>query len=193
MDKRKMLTLLGEKVEECKKCPDLAENRIRTVLHSGNPYGKVTLVAEAPGENEVKQGEVLVGRSGKLLNNIMTTVGWTRENDVYLCNILRCRPPNNRKPTDEECLNCEPFLELQLDIVNPKFIVCLGTVAAQNLLKTRSTISSLRGKVHQYKDAKVICSFHPSYALRNPDAKMDIYEDLMKMEKLITSEKTGVS
>jgi len=190
MNKIELLNILNEKVCQCTKCPELVENRTQTVLHSGNPNAKILFLAEAPGRDEDEQGEVLVGRAGKLFTNIIKACGWTRE-DVYCCNILKCRPPHNRTPTSQEAQNCEPFLKLQIRIVNPKYIVCLGSVAAQNLLKTEERITHLRGRWFQYVDrsvnAKVLCSYHPSYLLRNQSAKEDVWEDLQLLIKEINN------
>lgn len=190
MNRREMLTLLNDTVCKCEKCPELASTRTQTVLDSGNPDAKVLMLAEAPGEDEDKQGEVLVGRAGQLLTNIIKACGWDRTKDVYLCNILKCRPPKNRRPTEVESSNCEGFLKLQLKIVNPKIIVCLGATAANNLLKIDSPIGQLRGRWFKYEEgvvnADVICTYHPSYLLRNPSAKQDVWEDMQTLaNKLI--------
>lgn len=179
MEKRQMLQLLSEKVAMCSKCPELVANRTQTVMHSGNIDAKITILAEAPGADEDKTGEVLIGRAGKLLTNIINSTGLDRSKDCYLCNIAKCRPPNNRPPTETECNNCRPFLELQLKIINPQYIVCLGNTAAQNLLKTSERISCLRGQWFSFNNIKVLCTWHPSYALRNKTAKFEIYQDLM--------------
>jgi len=183
MDRRKMLKVLHEKVAACKKCPELAESRTQTVMDSGNPSAEICFVAEAPGRNEDVEGEVLVGKAGRLLTNIIKAAGWDRQTQTYLMNILKCRPPQNRTPTVEECQNCLPFFKLQLRIVNPKYIICLGNVAAQNLLNREDNISSLRGQLYDYEDdpvkAKVLCTYHPSFALRQGDsAKEQIWDDM---------------
>lgn len=182
MNKREMLKLLHEKVAACQKCPELVANRTQTVMDSGNPNASICFVAEAPGRNEDVEGEVLVGRAGRLLTNIIKACGWDRATQTYLCNITKCRPPQNRTPTAQECFNCLPFFKLQLRIVNPKYIVCLGNVAAQNVLGRDDNISSLRGQLYDYEDgplkAKVLCTYHPSFLLRNENAKEDVWEDL---------------
>lgn len=189
MQKVELLNTLNEKVCNCTKCPDLVANRTHTVLHSGNPTAKILMLGEAPGQDEDEQGEVFVGRAGKLLTNIINACGWDREKDIYLCNILKCRPPNNRRPTENEAKNCETYLKFQIKIVNPKFIVCLGATAACNLLKVDHPIGYMRGRWFKYEDshvnADVICTYHPSYLLRNPKAKEDVWEDLqILMEKI---------
>ena len=187
MNHKEMLVLLNEKICKCEKCPELVANRTQTVLDSGNPDAKILMLAEAPGEDEDKQGEVLIGRAGQLLTNIIKACGWDRTKDIYLCNILKCRPPSNRKPTLEEASNCDPFLKLQLKIVNPKIIICLGATAANNLLKTDTSIGQLRGRWFKYENADVICTYHPSYALRQSSAKMNIYDDFQLVIEKIKS------
>lgn len=181
MNKREMLTLLHEKVAHCKKCPELVESRTQTVLDSGNPNAKLCFVAEAPGRNEDVEGEVLVGKAGRLLTNIISACGMNRSTDAYLCNIIKCRPPQNRTPNEQECKNCLPFFKLQVHIIDPKYIVCLGNIAAQNLLGRDENISNLRGRLFDYEDAhvkaKVLCTYHPSFLLRNEFAKEDVWED----------------
>jgi uracil-DNA glycosylase len=141
-----MLSLLKEKVCECKKCPELVENRTQIVMDSGNPDAKILILAEAPGKDEDESGESFVGDAGKLLSNIIKACDLSRKNDVYICNVLKCRPPKNRRPKKQEIENCAPFLRLQIKIINPKIILCLGDVAAQHLLKIEVPISHLRGK-----------------------------------------------
>jgi DNA polymerase len=187
MQKVEMLTLLDDKIKVCTKCPELVENRTNTVLGSGNPNAKVVFCGEAPGKDEDKSGEAFVGQAGKLLSSILEACGLNRHEDVYIMNVVKCRPPNNRVPTKTECQNCRPFFDLQLKVINPEYIVCLGTVAAQNLLITEERISDLRGRWFSYKEAKVICTFHPSYALRRKYAKKEIWNDLQPLLKLIRS------
>jgi uracil-DNA glycosylase len=187
--KIEMLEMLSEKVSQCKKCSSLVENRKQTVFGDGPANAKVCLLAEAPGRIENSTGHVLCGPAGQLLNNILKATGLNRES-VYTLNVIKCQPPNNRLPTEEECNNCRPFLELQLQIINPKYILCLGSVAAQNLLKTRDLISSLRGSWFKYKDAHVdsdvLCTYHPAFALRQGDkAKKEIFNDIqLLIEKM---------
>ena len=181
-----MLQMLEEKVSACTKCQELADTRTQTVFGEGNKDAKIFFLGEAPGADEDKQGRPFVGRAGKLLNSIIEACGWKRE-EVYIGNILKCRPPGNRNPTDEEACNCEPFLQLQLAIIVPKYIVCLGTVAAQNLLKTEERIGNLRGKWFTYKDAKVMCTYHPAYLIRNPKEKKKVWDDLQMVIQDINS------
>lgn len=178
MKKNHKLSLVREKVQACVKCSELVEYRTQTVFGVGNPNTKIVLLGEAPGKDEDLQGEPFVGKSGQLLTNILSSLGLSRD-DVYILNILKCRPPQNRTPTKEESNNCRKFLDLQLRVIDPKFIVCLGTTAAQNLLDTDEKITNLRGKTFDYLTYKVICTFHPSYGLRVNNAKYEIYKDLM--------------
>lgn len=176
------LQLINEKVKECDRCKELTTYRTQTVFGDGSPEARVVFLGEAPGKDEDVQGVPFVGKAGQLLNNIITACGLKRE-DVYICNILRCRPPNNRTPLPEETENCRPFLDLQLKVVNPEYIVCLGACAAQNLLATKTPISQMRRQWFQYGGAKVLCTFHPAYLLRNPHAKKDMWDDMQLLLK----------
>jgi len=168
---------LARRVADCSRCAELVGYRTQTVFGVGNPYARLVFVGEAPGEDEDRQGEPFVGAAGQLLNRILAACGLRRE-DVYIMNILRCRPPGNRTPSPEEAENCREFLEGQLEIIRPEFICCLGACAAQNLLQTRTPIGKLRGKIHKYRGAKVVCTYHPAYLLRYPAAKKDCWEDM---------------
>jgi DNA polymerase len=144
----------------------------------GNPHADLVFLGEAPGADEAKQGEPFVGRAGQLLTDIITKGMKMRREDVYICNILRCRPPGNRNPLPDEAAHCRPFLDRTLELIKPKFICCLGAVAAKNLLASEQTIGALRGKVRDYQGIKVICTYHPAYLLRNPAAKKDTWDDI---------------
>jgi DNA polymerase len=172
-----VLAVLAAKVRECTRCAELAGTRTQTVFGVGNPQARIVFVGEAPGADEDAQGEPFVGRAGQLLNQIITASRLTRE-EIYICNVLKCRPPGNRTPNDDECANCREYLEGQLAAINPEYIVCWGAVAARNLLKSPLTIGKLRGKLHQYGRAKVLCTYHPSYLLRNQAAKKDVWQDM---------------
>jgi len=172
-----VLAVLAAKVRECTRCAELAGTRTQTVFGVGNPQARIVFVGEAPGADEDAQGEPFVGRAGQLLNQIITASRLTRE-EIYICNVLKCRPPGNRTPNDDECANCREYLEGQLAAINPEYIVCWGAVAARNLLKSPLTIGTLRGKLHEYGRAKVLCTYHPSYLLRNPAAKKDVWQDM---------------
>lgn len=175
--KQDALTALAAKVAKCKRCQELASTRTQTVFGVGNPNAKIMFIGEAPGADEDAKGEPFVGRAGQLLNKIIEACDMQRE-EIYICNILRCRPPGNRNPSDEEAANCREFLDRQIEVVNPKYIVCWGTVAARNLLGSDLTIGKLRGEFHKYGKAKVLCTYHPSYLLRNPSSKKDVWIDM---------------
>ncbi len=176
-DREAALAALSESVAQCVRCQELAETRTQTVFGVGNPEAKVMFIGEAPGADEDRQGEPFVGRAGQLLTKIIEACGWTRE-DIYICNILRCRPPGNRNPTDEEAGNCREYLDGQISTIDPDYIVCWGSVAAKNLLGQETPIGRMRGKFFEYGRAKVMCTYHPSYLLRNPAAKKPVWEDM---------------
>lgn len=187
MQKVDALKILSNKVANCNLCQELATTRTQTVFSDGNPNSSIVFVAEAPGKEEDLQGIPLVGRSGKLLNSALDGLGINRQ-DIYICNILKCRPPNNRTPTEVECNNCKPFFDLQLKLIDPKIIVCLGSVAASNILQTFESISSLRGRVHKImlndKNVNVICWYHPSFILRG-NKKDLLFEDMNLLKQLL--------
>lgn len=168
---------LSCQVADCTRCQELASTRTQTVFGVGNPEARLLFLGEAPGADEDKQGEPFVGRAGQLMNKIIEAMQLKRE-DLYICNILRCRPPGNRNPSPEEAAQCREWLDGQLRIVDPDFIVCWGTIAAQNLLNSTETISKMRGRFLRYGRAKVLCTYHPSYLLRNPSAKKPVWEDM---------------
>ena len=176
MNKQEKLNILNEKVKVCDKCEELTLYRKNTVFGEGNPNG-IVFMGEAPGKNEDEKGRPFVGRAGELLDNILKACGLEREK-VYILNVLKCRPPSNRVPAPEEAANCRPFLDLQLKIINPKYIVCMGASAANYLLNIKMPIGNMRNQWFEYGGAKVLCTFHPAYLLRNPDAKKDMWEDL---------------
>ena len=176
------LCRLAGVVASCKRCQELADTRTQTVFGVGDADARIMFVGEAPGAEEDQQGEPFVGRAGGLLNKIIEACQLTRE-EIYICNILRCRPPGNRNPRPQEAGNCREFLDAQIQVVNPEYIVCWGTVAAQNLLNEQRTIGRLRGEFHQHGPAKVLCTYHPSYLLRNPSAKKDVWNDMKILMK----------
>lgn len=171
------LAVLQEEVAGCTRCAELASTRKQTVFGVGNPSARLCFLGEAPGADEDRLGEPFVGRAGQLLDKIIVACQMKRE-EAYICNVLKCRPPNNRNPLPDEASNCRRFLDRQLELVGPEFICCLGAVAAQNLLGTQQSIGKLRGKVHSYRGAKVVCTYHPAYLLRNPAAKKDTWDDM---------------
>ena len=173
----KTLKILAQEIAGCTRCHELASTRTQTVFGVGDPQARLVFLGEAPGADEDKQGEPFVGRAGQLLNKILEACKLRRE-DVYILNILKCRPPGNRNPLPEESQNCRRYLHRQLELIKPEYICCLGSVAAQNLLETTETIGRLRGRVHQFHGVKVVCTYHPAYLLRNPSAKKQTWEDM---------------
>ena len=171
------LTVLRQQVAECTRCDELARTRTQTVFGIGNPSARLSFLGEAPGADEDRLGEPFVGRAGQLLTKIIEACRMKRE-DVYILNMIKCRPPNNRNPLPQELTNCRSYLERQLDLIRPEFICCLGAVAAQNLLGTTLSIGKLRGKVHTYRGAKVVCTYHPAFLLRSPAFKKETWEDM---------------
>ena len=170
-DRVAALAAVACKVAACTRCRELVRNRTQTVFGVGDPHARLVFVGEAPGADEDRQGEPFVGRAGQLLNDIIIKGMKLRRQDVYILNILRCRPPDNRTPLAVEAAACREYLDAQLDIIRPEFICCLGACAAQNLLGTDVTIGRLRGRFHDYHGIKVICTYHPAYVLRNPPAE----------------------
>ena len=173
---------LKQEVASCTAC-GLDKTRTQTVFGVGNTQAELMVIGEAPGFNEDKQGEPFVGRAGQLLTKIIESMGLSR-NDVFIANVLKCRPPGNRNPYPDEIFNCEPYLVRQLEIIRPKVVCALGNFAAQVLLKTGKPISVLRGKFYDYHGMKVLPTFHPAYLLRNPKDKRLVWEDM----KLILKE-----
>ena len=171
------LLALSQTVAQCTRCTELAATRTQTVFGVGNPEARLAFIGEAPGADEDAQGEPFVGRAGQLLNKIIEAMKLTRE-EIYICNILRCRPPGNRLPAPEEAGHCREYLDGQPGIVRPEYIVCWGSCASQNLLGATDPIGKLRGRFFQYGGAKVLCTYHPSYLLRNPAAKKDVWDDM---------------
>lgn len=176
-DRNEALNVIRHTVAKCTRCTELCTTRTQTVFGVGNPMTRLVFLGEAPGADEDAKGEPFVGKAGQLLNKIIEACTLKRE-DVYILNILKCRPPDNRAPTPDESANCREYLEAQLDIIQPEYICCLGATAAKNLLNTEVSISKLRGKFATYRGIKVMCTYHPAYLLRNPAAKRDVWEDM---------------
>ena len=168
---------LEARVSTCEACR-LCEKRTNTVFGVGDREADWMLIGEAPGENEDKQGEPFVGQAGKLLDAMLRALSLARGENVYIANVVKCRPPGNRNPEPDEVARCEPYLQRQVALVKPKLIIALGRVAAQNLLKTDASISSLRGRVHRYEDVPVIVTYHPAYLLRSLPDKAKAWVDL---------------
>lgn len=166
----------------CQKC-SLGKTRTNFVFGVGNPDATLMFIGEAPGRDEDLQGEPFVGRAGQLLNKIIESIGFVRE-DVYIGNILKCRPPNNRDPQPEEVDGCEPYLHRQIDLINPAVICALGRIAAQTLLRTKATLGKLRENIHTYQGKQLIVTYHPAALLRNPNWKKPAWEDIQLLRKV---------
>lgn len=169
---------------ECTRCKLHTLGRQMIVFGSGNPNADLMFVGEAPGADEDEQGVPFVGRAGQLLTKIIEAIGLRRE-DVYIANVIKCRPPGNRNPEPDEVATCEPFLFRQIDHIKPRVIVALGTFAAHALLKTDVPISRIRGKLHDYRGAQLIPTFHPAYLLRSPERKREVWEDMKLVKSLL--------
>jgi uracil-DNA glycosylase len=171
------LEIIRREVAACTRCAELAATRTQTVFGVGNLNARLMFVGEAPGADEDRQGEPFVGKAGQLLTKIIEACRMTRD-DVYIANILKCRPPGNRNPEPDEVKNCRGYLDRQLAIIRPDYICCLGSVAAKSLLNTETTIGRMRGRFYEYEGIPVLCTYHPAYLLRNPSAKRDVWEDM---------------
>jgi len=169
---------------DCRRCK-LCTERTKIVFGTGNPAAKLVFVGEGPGYDEDRKGEPFVGKAGQLLTKIIEAMNLTRDK-VYICNIIKCRPPGNRNPAPDEIKACFPFLERQLDAIRPDFICALGTFAAQTLLDADEPISKMRGRLYDYRGMKVMPTYHPAYLLRNPEKKRDVWEDMKKLISLMT-------
>jgi DNA polymerase len=170
--------------EECSRCKLHSLGRRQIVFGVGNPNADLMFVGEAPGADEDIQGEPFVGRAGQLLTKIIEAIGLRRD-DVYIANVIKCRPPGNRNPEPDEVQQCQPFLFRQIDIVKPKVIVALGKFAAQCLLETDAPITRIRGREFAYRDAVLIPTYHPAYLLRTPSAKRDVWEDMKRVRAIL--------
>lgn len=181
--KTEKLKELQEQVNECTLC-ELHKTRTNVVFGTGSSNADLMFVGEAPGHNEDVQGEPFVGRAGQLLTKIIEAIGFKRD-DVYIANILKCRPPENRNPASDEIALCTPHLIKQIEIIGPKIICALGTFAAQTLLNTKESIGSLRGKFHEYQGTKLLATYHPAYLLRSPGEKKKTWEDMKKVRDFL--------
>ena len=182
--KEEQLTKICQEMANCQLC-QLAKTRHNLVFGDGNFHAQIVFVGEAPGADEDEQGLPFVGRAGQLLTDIIVKGMKLDRKDVYICNILKCRPPGNRNPLPDEISKCEPFLKKQLQIISPKIICALGTFAAQTLLHTDIPISALRGRFHSYEGIKLMPTYHPAYLLRNQSAKKPVWEDVQMIMKEI--------
>jgi DNA polymerase len=176
-----LLAALAAEVAVCQRCPHLAATRTQTVFGTGSPTARLMFVGEAPGADEDRTGQPFVGRAGQLLTDMITKgMGLTRD-EVYIANVLKSRPPENRTPLPDEVAHCLPYLERQIEIIRPEFLCLLGATASQALLQTALSMGRLRGRWHRYRGIATIVTYHPSYLLRNPPAKKDAWEDLQML------------
>ncbi len=180
------LTALREVLGDCQRCK-LASGRKNIVFGQGNPHAALMFVGEAPGADEDEQGLAFVGRAGQLLTDIIEKGLKLKRSDVFIANVLKCRPPGNRNPEPDEISSCQPFLEQQIAAIGPKVLVGLGKFAGQWLLKTAEPISRIRGRLGDYDGIKVMPTYHPAYLLRNPSAKKDVWEDMKIVMELLQS------
>jgi len=181
----KNLTTLDLEVSACIRCP-LSQTRKQTVFARGNPNARLMIIGEAPGFHEDEEGLPFVGKAGGLLNSMLTSIEML-EHDVYMTNVLKCRPPNNRDPNPEEISQCCDYLTHQIDLVKPKIILAVGCCAGQFLLKVTIPLNKMRGKLHNYNDTPVVVSYHPAYLLRNPVDKKNAYQDLLFVKQVLIS------
>lgn len=180
--KREQLIKFYHEIKSCQRC-GLAKNRTKFVFGGGNPISKIMLIGEAPGFNEDQEGKPFVGKAGQLLDNILNAIELSREN-VFITNVVKCRPPNNRDPQPDEWRTCNFILKRQIEIIKPQLILILGRIAANVLLEKEDSISKLRGKVYQVFDAKAVVTYHPAALLRNPGLKRSTWEDVQLFQKL---------
>jgi len=176
------LRLIREDIGDCKRCKLSQQGRKQIVFGVGDPRAELMFVGEAPGADEDQQGEPFVGRAGQLLNNMIKAMGISRE-QVYIANVVKCRPPSNRTPERDECDTCSPFLMRQIAVVQPKVIVALGAVAAKNLLAVQSSLGDLRGRWFEYRGCKLAVTYHPAFLLRDPRQKAEAWKDLQMVMK----------
>jgi DNA polymerase len=181
------LIAIRQDLGECTRCKLHGLGRRQIVFGVGNPAADLMFVGEAPGADEDIQGEPFVGRAGQLLTKIIEAIGLRRE-DVYIANVIKCRPPGNRNPEPDEVEQCEPFLFRQIDMIKPKAIVALGKFAAQSLLRTTDPITRLRGREYKYRDAILMPTYHPAYLLRTPSAKRDVWEDMKRVRAILNGD-----
>jgi uracil-DNA glycosylase len=170
---------------DCQRCKLHTLGRRQVVFGVGNPNADLMFVGEGPGADEDIQGEPFVGRAGQLLTKIIEAIGMTRQ-DVYIANVIKCRPPQNRNPEPDEVEKCEPFLFRQIETIKPKVIVALGKFAAQSLLKTSEPITRIRGREYKYREAILMPTYHPAYLLRNPSSKREVWEDMKRVRAILT-------
>ena len=181
-DRPEALEIINSEVRDCTRCEELCAKRTQTVFGVGSPSARLVFVGEGPGADEDRQGKPFVGAAGKLLNKILAASKLKRE-EVYILNTVKCRPPRNRNPTESEIRNCWDYAERQLEVIQPEFICCLGSVAAKTMLQTTQSLGRLRGRFHPWKGARLIVTYHPAYLLRNEGAKRHVWEDMQMLVK----------
>ena len=179
-DRHTSMTAIREEIGDCTRCRLHKQGRKQIVFGVGNPHAELMFVGEAPGADEDEQGIPFVGRAGQLLTNMIKAMGLKRE-DVYIANVIKCRPPGNRTPEREECDTCSPFLLRQIDVVRPRMIVALGAVAAKSLLQINDSMANLRGRTYDFRNTKLIVTYHPAYLLRDPRQKKEAWKDLQRV------------
>jgi DNA polymerase len=182
-DKSAALKLIRQDIGDCTRCR-LHKGRTKLVFGVGNVNAELMFVGEGPGADEDAQGEPFVGRAGQLLNNMISAMGLKRQ-DVYIANVVKCRPPGNRTPEKDECDTCSPFLMRQIDVIRPKVIVALGAVAAKNLLAVNDSMANLRGRWYDFRDSRLLVTYHPAYLLRDPRQKKEAWKDLQMVMKYL--------
>ena len=180
------LALVRDALGDCTRCK-LHTTRTTLVFGVGNPDADLMFVGEAPGRDEDRQGIPFVGRAGQLLTKIIESIDLRRD-DVYIANVIKCRPPDNRNPAPDEVRTCEPFLFAQIDVIRPRVVVALGAFAARTLLRTEDAISKVRGRIFDYRGATLIPTYHPAFLLRSPDRKRDVWEDMKKVRAILRGE-----
>jgi len=180
--KSESLDILNERICSCKECP-LGATRLNFVFGTGNPNADIMVIGEAPGADEDEQGKPFVGRAGQLLTKILESVSLSRD-EVFIANIIKCRPPNNRRPAKEEVDKCEPYLKKQIELIKPAFILSLGLTSVDTLLKKTHKMSEIRGKVMDYHNIKMVATYHPAALLRNPEWKKLVWDDIRFLRKL---------
>jgi DNA polymerase len=179
-DRQGAMVAIREDLGDCTRCRLHKQGRKQIVFGVGNPHAEVMFVGEAPGADEDEQGIPFVGRAGQLLTNMIKAMGLNRD-DVYIANVIKCRPPGNRTPEREECETCSPFLLRQIDVVCPKIIVALGAVAAKSLLQINDSMANLRGRTYDFRNTRLIVTYHPAYLLRDPRQKKEAWKDLQRV------------
>lgn len=189
IDKKAALATLRQELGDCKRC-GLHKGRTKIVFGAGNPEARLVFVGEGPGQQEDESGIPFVGRAGELLDKIISAIGLKRD-DVYICNIVKCRPPDNRDPQPQETGICGPFMMRQLEIISPEVVVCLGRPSAQYVLDTSRPIGKLRGHFHDMGGMRVMPTFHPAYLLRNESAKRPVWEDMKLVRDALGLQKGG--